>query len=476
MAKKSLGKKAPKKLSELPDEIGPTEGELIEAAAPGGTDKPEEHALQTASDDTSIVAGVTTGQLKEALTTQTEQRALIKDFIQTHLVNGTDFGRIHFSKNCTAENRAPGSCDIDSHHSKRILYKPGQEKIFSLFSLTSSLERDDQTMEMLSETRNLVAYKCIAYRTSGGKQVVVAEGRGAAVVGDKSRDVNATIKIAEKRARMDACLAMGFSEYFAQDLDDPDYQNQKRMSDERERARANAGDDTPSTPVDKLPIRDAGLPADQTERTMLARLMLRLGIDTAEEQIEVIKINGVPEPKKITSGQIRTLMRKMATNAFAKPPEPKADDDVSDDEVTDESIKKALDGADTAPEQPAAEVPEEPELVVDEEFKANVVEWFNSVGFNGWGTNWFMKRISGRPFGKFGQNMEDGVWQKAFALLQAILHDQFPVEDQYLESPGAQLQAPLNYSEPSNAAERDHAAYKAPKATKKAKKQARVAA
>jgi hypothetical protein len=136
--------------------------------------------------------------LQASVDLEKTNRDIIKRFVSDQLVKGTDYGNIVGSK--------------------PTLLKPGMEKIFSLMHLKSRLVKDTETYEMLGSTPGMVCYKAVLYQIGTGEEV--AEGRGAAQVGDKKRDANATIKIAEKRARMDACLSLGFSEFFTQDLED----------------------------------------------------------------------------------------------------------------------------------------------------------------------------------------------------------------------------------------------------------------
>lgn len=169
----------------------------------------------------SIYKEMNSQQLRGAVKQQSTQRKIIKEFVQDQLVEGIDFGVIE------GDTKKGGK-----FKSKPVLMKPGQEKIFSLFGLTNECHRDDESLEMLSNVTNLVAYKCIVYRNNQK----IAEGRGAAQVGEKSRDVNSTIKMAEKRARMDACLSLGFSEFFTQDLDDMDKPPRNSGSNNRKRS------------------------------------------------------------------------------------------------------------------------------------------------------------------------------------------------------------------------------------------------
>jgi hypothetical protein len=137
-------------------------------------------------------------ELREAVQSELLHRKVIQDFVKSQLKENVDYGRI----------------SINGREAKPTLFKPGMEKIFSLFQITSQLKKDEETLSMIS-TQNVIAYKCELYRNDA----FIGEGRGACAISEKSR-VNDAIKIAEKRARMDACLNLGFSEYFTQDLED----------------------------------------------------------------------------------------------------------------------------------------------------------------------------------------------------------------------------------------------------------------
>lgn len=154
-----------------------------------------------AKDDKELTKADVGAQLQAAVDEEKVSRGIIKKYVSDQLIKGTDYGVIVGNK--------------------PTLLKPGMEKIFSLMKITSTLEKDNDTWEMLGSTPGLVCYKCTLYRD--GSIQPFAEGRGSAKVGEKSRDANSTVKIAEKRARMDACLSLGFSEFFTQDLEDMDH-------------------------------------------------------------------------------------------------------------------------------------------------------------------------------------------------------------------------------------------------------------
>lgn len=394
------------------------EGEVMAPVAPPAAaprpspGKRPSKAGMVKSDQTSVIAGlsVNTNELKEALAAQTEQRQLIADFIKKHLKKGSDYIRIHVVKNCQAEEKQRGSCRASYHFSKDVLAKPGQEKIFSLFQLSSELVRDDETLRMLEGTpqakQGLVAYRCIVKR--GEK--VIAEGRGAAVVGDNRRDVNATIKIAEKRARMDACLSLGFSEYFAQDLDDPDYQTQKKAAEEQAAGRADDGTG--------LPPRPASAKMDAQERTFLAKWMMKRGFNEPQEQLELLRINGIEDSKNMTSGQARQMMIKLSRLSFAAPPKP----DVDVNGLFGEGTEK--------PDKPEPE-PAEPELEVDEELKTEIVSRAETMGLNALGNMWLMNKITGRPMGKWDK-LTVPQWRRAYDIVMGVLDGTIEVNDRHI--------------------------------------------
>ncbi len=100
---------------------------------------------------------------------------------------------------------------------KKSLAKGGAEKLASIYSLTAVFERDDNALEMLSGVKNLVAFICILTKDSA----VVGQGRGADTLERNSNDPNKTLKMAQKRAYIDAVIrTTGLSDIFTQDIED----------------------------------------------------------------------------------------------------------------------------------------------------------------------------------------------------------------------------------------------------------------
>jgi hypothetical protein len=350
----------------------------------------------------SIVGNVTTKQLKQALEVQTEQRKLIEDFIKAHLREGTDYGKIHVVKNCMQEEKQRGSCDRDYHYSKSILFKPGQEKIFSLFSITDELIKDPDAYEMLPGVSGLVAFKCIMFQK--GKRI--GEGRGAATLSSERSDPNSTLKKAEKRARMDACLSLGFSEYFTQDLDDPDYAAQREMANSKAAAEAERRD---KDEFGLLP-RDPDAPIDNNERGVLHRILIKAGFTDTEEILELLRSNGIVDPSAMTSGQARDMMGKIAHGLFNQPPE------------------KPIE-----PEEPEAPpVPEEPELEVDDDFRDEIQRRVDQCGLNARGVMWLLQRSIGKPFAKW-DTLTDDQYRKLYDVLIGIEDGRIAIDDSHVK-------------------------------------------
>ncbi len=146
--------------------------------------------------------------LEVLIADEAQRRKLITQFISQHMKEGTDYGTITI----TGKNGR-------EYTSKPSLFKPGSEKFCSLLHLRPTFVRDDETWEMAGKRANLFCYKCILLDQ---KEKVIGEGRGAADLNEKaSWTINNAVKIAEKRAQIDAVLRTGgLSDFFTQDLED----------------------------------------------------------------------------------------------------------------------------------------------------------------------------------------------------------------------------------------------------------------
>ena len=130
---------------------------------------------------------------------------MVKRFIQTQLVEGTDYY----------------SLKIGQRETKPTLSKAGSEKFLGLFQLRASFTQDDATWTMLGKPEGTLCYVCTLHTRSGE---IVSEGRGARRVAQDG-DVNKAVKMAQKSATIDAVLRTGaLSEAFTQDIGEPDEQ------------------------------------------------------------------------------------------------------------------------------------------------------------------------------------------------------------------------------------------------------------
>lgn len=141
-------------------------------------------------------------KLEQQFKNESDRRKLLKKFINSQLVEGVDYGTIK----------------ISGRESKPCLFKPGSEKFCSLLQLRAEFIKDAETLSMIPESSSTIAYVCRLIHIPSGESV--SEGRGACSLSEKQNMVNTTIKIAEKRAQIDAVLRLGFSDSFTQDLDD----------------------------------------------------------------------------------------------------------------------------------------------------------------------------------------------------------------------------------------------------------------
>lgn len=168
----------------------------------------EEKAI---SQQTDIQKEIAVLQYKVDL--EVEKRKVLTKFIADHMKRGTDYGPIHMKKDCPNKY----NCENKYHFSKDCLFKPGAEKFVSLMNLKSLYKKDTDTWEMSGNVPGLFCYICELVDQKGK---VVGEGRGSSSIQEKG-SANQAIKIAEKRAKMDAVLSTGgLSDFFTQDLED----------------------------------------------------------------------------------------------------------------------------------------------------------------------------------------------------------------------------------------------------------------
>ena len=151
-------------------------------------------------------AELTATALEENLEETARTRALMDRFIRENLKYGVDYAKPF---------RSAG---------KETLLKPGSEKVCVLLNLMPVFRGDEETLSHLpaSVRSSTITFLCELVNRSTG--VKIAEGRGSASLTESNikGNLNSAIKMAEKRAQMDATLRVAaLSDRFTQDMEDP---------------------------------------------------------------------------------------------------------------------------------------------------------------------------------------------------------------------------------------------------------------
>src|SRR5574343_1278630 len=167
--------------------------------------------------------GLPAEQFKAGLDRRKAHRELLMEWLRSALVEGVDFGRIHFVSKERCQFARQGrvkDCSDPSHLSGKVLFKSGAEKITGMLGMTvhyPSLPDYEQAV-LNGATLTTVMLRC-ELRDAQGR--VVAEGVGARNLSQDYGDVNKSLKMVEKSAHIDATLRLaGLSEVFTQDTED----------------------------------------------------------------------------------------------------------------------------------------------------------------------------------------------------------------------------------------------------------------
>jgi len=159
--------------------------------------------------ETLPVTLVTGDDLTLMLQAGSERRRKFVVWIGKELKEGIDFGKI------TGQSAA----GKEFKSSKPSLWQPGAQKILDYTGCRVEFHRDLETWEMAGSPNGLFCYRCIVLARTNGE--VLGEGRGAASIGEKKWPPHTAIKMAEKRAQVDAALrTFGLAESFTQDIDE----------------------------------------------------------------------------------------------------------------------------------------------------------------------------------------------------------------------------------------------------------------
>lgn len=295
---------------------------------------------------------LTPAELSAQLASDKKMRTILKKFIQDSMTPGLDYGHIK----------------IKGVKTKDTLLKPGAEKFCGLFKIRPTFRKDTDTWEMLGSKPGVIAYICELVDAQGQ---VIGEGRGTSSV-DNAGDynVNKVVKIAEKRAQIDAVLRTGaLSDFFTQDVED-------MPADDKKVFKPKNGVGYKATPKQKNYI--------------MILLTKKLGIDKANAVAE-IKSRGVEDPSEMTGDQASNLIELLTTEVA----------------IVDEKKKKEAEAKTEAEELlEEAEVVEPEKPTVDTQYIADVDAKFDELGISAQDRMRIYKDVTGNPYSP----KEDNQW------------------------------------------------------------------
>ena len=158
------------------------------------------------------------GEFSTALERRQANRDKLLGWLREHLLEGTDFGKIHVVGK--AKCSLGKACKTDRHYSKPVLFKPGAEKICGMLGIVPRYPNlhGYETAALQGLELRTIVLQCQLQNSAGW---VLADGVGARALQQDQGDLNKALKMAEKSAHIDATLRVaGLSEWFTQDLDD----------------------------------------------------------------------------------------------------------------------------------------------------------------------------------------------------------------------------------------------------------------
>jgi hypothetical protein len=177
------------------------------------SDNEIEQGLATLPENNSQALGAvraTGGQLatlpdpaivKERLARAVEYREMINDHIKSQFVKDIHYYKYHFLASCKIVN-----CKIKEHLSPSWeITARGAEKLLQDFTFFTDFKTDEDAKKNFPGVVGLVCLTCFIYTLEGK---FYASGRGNAKTGPYS-DENRTVKIAKKRALIDALKSSG---------------------------------------------------------------------------------------------------------------------------------------------------------------------------------------------------------------------------------------------------------------------------
>lgn len=198
-----------------------------------------------------------TVQFGQQLANRQDNYNQLREYLRNALVPDKDFGKIHVAKNCSNKY----NCNNPGHFSPYTLFSPGSDKILSILGLGCSYDdvmQDYRRASLKGIKINEIFMTARISSSAGGDPI--AEGSGACTLAERSGKINDALKIAQKRARLDAVSRLpGVSALFDEDFfasivpqNRPTYQPaQTNAQREAEGPKPSAGKEIPTMPFGK---------------------------------------------------------------------------------------------------------------------------------------------------------------------------------------------------------------------------------
>lgn len=197
----------------MSDLFKPVEGAIVEAKELTTHEAPPpEPTRGPLADLRQVSMALPKEQMELALAEYAERRKTFREWLLAQMQPGVHFG---VPPGCEPRDNP----DPRQWQHKPSLYKAGADLLVDLMAVRAVYRADLEAWRQLGEPTATYVFVCEL--VSRATSEVIAEGRGAFKVGEKKMQENAALKMAQKRARIDATInAWGLSDLFTQDLDE----------------------------------------------------------------------------------------------------------------------------------------------------------------------------------------------------------------------------------------------------------------
>lgn len=222
-------------------------------------EEPQKEQVEVNEISQALVQSMDMKSLPKQIEATEQAFKLMGDFIKRNLKAGIDYGVIEYTKK-----------DGTPVKTKPFLHKPGSEKFTILFGHRPTFKWIMQDFD-----KGIFAVKC--YLLSKKGKEIVGEGVGSAKTAENQRwTENEAMKMAEKRAQIDAALrTYGLSEYFTQDEEVMTRKPSVSTPSKNYQPRAT------SARTGQFQMREDGSPITQNQMNMIFGSSERLGHDKA---------------------------------------------------------------------------------------------------------------------------------------------------------------------------------------------------